>query len=169
MSSFTFVFHLFPDGVVPMRCLIVLALLSGLAVSAQAHHPDRRNKPVYQYIDLIPPLGNRLPASYRRRYNRPTNVGGKIAYWIAPSSQEAMAWHDAKHRGFYRDHRPRIEKQFFYPKPYEALRIGARVPKSEENQSSASQPYGGYGSDEEAPMLEPIPVEPMSADLELIE
>ena len=46
--------------------------------------------------------------SYRRRYNRPKYLGGKIAYHIAPSSQEAMAWHEAEHLGAYKNHRPRI-------------------------------------------------------------
>ncbi len=51
-----------------------------------------------------------------------------MAYLIAPSSQEAMAWHDATHRNLYKNHRPRIEVHYFYPKPWEALRIGARRP-----------------------------------------
>ncbi len=111
-----------------MRWFTVFTLLVVLASSAFAHHPDREHQRVHQRYDLIGPLGTRLPMSYRRRYNRPTYIGGKIAYWIAPSSQEAMAWHDATHRCFYKNHRPRIEKHFFYPKPWEVLRIGARVP-----------------------------------------
>jgi hypothetical protein len=111
-----------------MRSLIALTLLLGFVATVRAHHPDRENQRVHPRIDLIGPLGTRLPPSYRRVYNRPTSIGGKIAYYIAPSSQEAMAWHNATHRGYYRDHRPRIEMHYFYPKPWEALKIGARRP-----------------------------------------
>lgn len=64
--------------------------------------------------------------SHRRRYNRPTNWGGKIAYSIAPSSQEAMRWHRATHQGQYKYDAPRMVAHYFYPKPWEAIRIGAR-------------------------------------------
>jgi hypothetical protein len=111
-----------------MRWLIVLTLLVGFHATARAHHPDRENQRVHPRIDLIGPLGTRLPPSYRRVYNRPTYLGGHIAYLIAPSSQEAMAWHNAANRGYYKNHRPRMEMQYFYPKPWEALKIGARRP-----------------------------------------
>ncbi|MGI9473251.1 MAG: hypothetical protein ACR2NZ_17045 [Rubripirellula sp.] len=109
-----------------MRWFTVAALSVCLATALQAHHPDKEHQRVHPRIDLIPPLGSRLPSSYRRRFNRPTNLGGRIAYHIAPSSQEAMAWHDATHRRAYKDHRPRLEMHYFYPKPWDALKIGAR-------------------------------------------
>lgn len=92
-----------------------------------AHHPDAASHRVRPRIDVIPPLGNCLP-SYRDRYNRPTYFGGKIAYWIAPSSQEAMSWHRSVHRGYYANHAPRMEDHYFFPKPWEALTVGPRIP-----------------------------------------
>ena len=89
-------------------------------------------------IDPIPPVGNRLPDSYRRTYNRPSYLGGKLAAKFEPSSQEAMAFHRAESLGLY-DHSGikgfmngkncpprRVEQHYFYPKPWEVLRVGAR-------------------------------------------
>jgi len=121
-----------------MRTSLMMLCVVGLAVPAIAHHPDRECTPVSQRVDVIPPLGNHLPESYRRRYNRPTYVGGKIAYYIAPSSQEAMAWHKAEHRGDYDCDRGRVVPHYFYQKPYEALRIGGRKSVKPENQRPAS-------------------------------
>jgi hypothetical protein len=109
-----------------MRWFTVAALSACLVSTLQAHHPDKEHQRVHPRIDLIPPLGTMLPPGYRRRFNRPTKIGGRIAYYIAPSSQEAMAWHDATHRRAYKDHRPRLEMHYFYPKPWEALKIGSR-------------------------------------------
>jgi len=102
-----------------------VAVLGGIA---SAHHPDKENWPVHQRIDVIGPVGNRLPPSHRRVYNRPTYVGGKIAYWIAPTSQEAMAWHRAEHSGAYKPPKKcmRLEQHYFYPKPWEVLQVGPR-------------------------------------------
>ncbi len=105
-----------------IACLLAVSCLS----SAQAHHPDRESQPVRRRIDVIGPIGNQLPMEHRRRFNRPTNLGGKIAYHIAPSSQEAMRWHKATHQGQYKCDAPRMVANYFYPKPWEAIRIGAR-------------------------------------------
>lgn len=90
-------------------------------------------------IDVIGPLGNRLPASYRRQYNRPSYLGGKMAAAVAPSSQEAMAFKRADAMGLYdnngvkglanKKHCPpqRVEHHYFYPKPWEVLTVGPRV------------------------------------------
>ncbi len=89
-------------------------------------------------IDVIGPIGNRLPEGYRRKYNRPSYIGGKIAAKIAPSSQEAMAFHRSEALGLYDNngikgavagkHCPpqRIEQHYFYPKPWEVLTVGPR-------------------------------------------
>jgi len=114
----------------PMRHLIVCLLAVSYLPLSQAHHPDRQSQRVRPRIDLIGPIGNHLPMSHRRRYNRPTNLGGKIAYYIAPTSQEAMQWHKSTHRGDYARDAGRVVDHYFYPKPWESIRIGAR-PKRE--------------------------------------
>ncbi|MEL6107135.1 MAG: hypothetical protein AAFU85_13920 [Planctomycetota bacterium] len=110
--------------------LVVVAFLATVATSASvfAHHPDSRNLEVRQRVDLVGPIGNRLPPGHRRKYNRPNRWAGWVAYRIAPSSQEAMSWHRAKHNGAYEKPKnaKRIEYHYFYPKPWEVLRIGAR-------------------------------------------
>ena len=106
--------------------LLAMAATAGSALTASAHHPDREHETVRPRTDVIGPLGNRLRESYRRTYNRPTYIGGKVAYLIAPSSQEAMAWHQAQHANAYKCDKPRLEKHFFYPKPWEVLTMGAR-------------------------------------------
>jgi hypothetical protein len=158
-----------------MRWFILTVVVVSLAATTQAHHPDRRRHPVYPYFDLIGPVGTRLPMSYRRKYNRPTNIGGRIAYHIAPSSQEAMAWHNATHRGHYKNHRPRMVMHYFYPKPWESLRIGARPKTTGDDNSGDSSTieeaprYQLDASDEEVEYLpEPID-EPIALEDELIE
>ncbi len=151
-ASFTdFAIHRSMDG--PMRLICLAACLLALATTANAHHPDRENQPVHQRIDVIGPLGNCLPMSYRRRYNRPTNIGGRIAYYVAPSSLEAMAWHDATHRGLYENDRPRTEMHYFYPKPYEALRIGNR-PKPESDRGTSAYGANNRAGSDDAPELD---------------
>ncbi|TWT93846.1 hypothetical protein [Stieleria varia] len=103
-------------------CLLVMLLPTFL----MAHHPDRQSYPVRPRVDLIGPVGNNLKPDYRRTYNRPSNLMGKIAYKIAPSSQEAMAWHKAQHAGLYNGNCPRVVDHYFFPKPWEALRVGPR-------------------------------------------
>ena len=110
-----------------MRWFIVATLIACFASTLLADHPDRENYPVHPRIDLIGPLGDWLPPSYRRRYNRPSNTAGRISYYIAPSSLEAMSWHASKHRDAYKNHKPRTVMHYFYPKPWEALKIGSRV------------------------------------------
>ncbi len=119
--------HLLASPVFVMRWFTVATLIACLSSTLFAHHPDKENYPVHPRIDLIGPLGNLLPPSYRRRYNRPSNIAGKISYYIAPSSLEAMSWHASKHRNAYKDHKPRTVMHYFYPKPWEAIKIGPRV------------------------------------------
>ena len=110
-----------------MRQLAALTLGFVTLSSAMAHHPQRKCSPATNKVDVFDTVGAMLPAPYRWKYNRPTNWGGRLAYWFEPSSQEAMVWHDATHRGYYADDRPRIEKHFFYPKPWESIRRGPRT------------------------------------------
>jgi hypothetical protein len=111
-----------------------------LSPALMAHHPDWKGMPVRPRIDVIGPLGTHLKPSYRRRFNRPSSVVGRLMYHIAPSSQEAMAWHSANHRMLYKNHRPRMEQHYFYPKPWEGLRQSANQPEVE------ILPLDDYGS-----------------------
>ena len=148
-----------------------------LTATSMAHHPDREHHRVHPYYDLIPPLGNHLPLSYRRKYNRPRKTLGKMAYYFAPSSQEAMAWHNAQHRGYYEHHRPRMVTHYFYPKPWEALRTGARPETAVDGEAIDVDSIeidtlenGSYkdSSDDLEPIPEPIN-EPIVGELGLIE
>ncbi|MGB7343967.1 MAG: hypothetical protein WBD20_07125, partial [Pirellulaceae bacterium] len=76
----------------------------------------------------IGPIGNRLRPSYRRELNRPRYLGGKLAYAIAPTSQEAIVWHRAEHQSLYANDACRNEPHYFYPKPWESLQNGPRRP-----------------------------------------
>ena len=108
-----------------MRTFVAAAICSiVIASSASAHHPTaglwvKRPEP-FDWIERLE------PKSYRARYNRPRYLGGKIAYTIAPSSQEAMSWHEHVHRGTYKRHEGPIYKQYFYPKPWEVLNVRPR-------------------------------------------
>ena len=110
-----------------------------------------------------------------------------------------MAWHEAQHLGAYENKRPRLEKHYFFPKPWEALRMGSRKPTTEGNKAAwgvndddasaggpdqeedaveAESASEEAGSEEDATasqanrelsMLEPAIVEPLTADAALIE
>ncbi|KLU04759.1 putative signal peptide protein [Rhodopirellula islandica] len=119
--------------------LLVAMLANGASNECRADWPFPLLRPDgAQRVDVIGPVGSRLPESYRRQYNRPTYVGGKTAAIIAPSSQEARAWQRADALGLYDDngikgavhgkHCPpkRVEQHYFYPKPWEVLTVGPR-------------------------------------------
>ena len=111
----------------PIASLLIFSFtVAGFISTSSAHHPNRECETVRPRIDVIGPLGNKLRPSYRRELNRPRFLGGKIAYMIAPTSQEAMAWHRAEHRGDYAKNAGRHEPHYMYPKPWEALKIGPR-------------------------------------------
>ncbi|TWU41826.1 hypothetical protein [Novipirellula artificiosorum] len=149
-----------------------LIVASCLTTSALAHHPDRECQPVYPRVDVIGPLGNCLPESYRRKYNRPTYLGGKIAYKIAPTSQEAMAWHRAEHHGAYDNPHGRCVSQYFYPKPWEALRVGARASKNAEQDDESPRPALGDRQDDsgeiDADLVDGEDLEAAEDDVELV-
>jgi hypothetical protein len=148
------------------NCIFVLCAVSAGAFiggSAHAHFPHYESKPVHPRIDVIPPLGNRIP-SYRERYNRPTYIGGKIAYLIEPSSQEAMSWHRSAHRGYYANHSPRMEDRYFYPKAWEVLTVGPRVPL-DASTIGIAEPANRYASSEDDRDDETIELLPSTEDL----
>ncbi|QDT09497.1 hypothetical protein [Planctomycetes bacterium K23_9] len=126
-----------------VRCTAGWLVFSFTAVwmfqPAMAHHPDRERQTVRPRGDLIGPLGNNFRPSYRRELNRPRFLAGKLAYAIAPTSQEAIAWHHADHEGAYANDACRIEKRFMYPKPWEALKVGPRR-TSQIDQNAALKP-----------------------------
>lgn len=136
-----------------LKRLSALAVLLCAAVPASAHHPEWKSHPVTPRIDVIPPLGNNLPLSHSARYNRPGYLTGKLAYWIAPSTREAMSWHRAAHLGYYANHAPRMVTHYCYPKPWEVLGTGARTDVNAP--ATASAPTLVIPADEAAPT--PIP------------
>lgn len=115
------------------------AVLACIATNSFAHFPNREAKRVFPYIDVIPPIGKRLPLDYRRRYNRPKYICGMLAYLTEPTSQEAMAWHKAVHRGSYQT-KMRTEMRYFYPKPWEVMQIGPRTSMVEQPASPEPEP-----------------------------
>ena len=129
-----------------VRHLVALLITTVMVGStALAHKPCRECQRVTPRVDVIGPVGNDLPPEYRRVCNRPRYIVGKLAYWVAPTSQEAIAWHKAMHRGAYEKKLGRIEPHYFYPKPWETLRRGPRV-------SLASQKLSGDATMSAEPM-----------------
>lgn len=109
-----------------------VAFLGGLLIAGAAWAAPPERPTLNHTMD---PRPNILPnwiynhhVPYRLRYNRPTYHGGKIAYHISPTSQEAMAWEENLDRGRYDGfHCPPMYKRYFYPKPWEALNTGPRA------------------------------------------
>lgn len=152
--------------------LILSMGLIAIATTATAHPPDRGRQTVRPRYDLIGPIGNRLSPGYRRRYNRPTDLGGRIAYKIAPSSQEAMAWHAAKHRGDYDCHRGAVVPYYEFARPWEALPVGRRRDsKAELPDNQRELPEDQQELLGDAPELSPEPleelIEPMMEEVPL--
>lgn len=142
-----------------IKRLAVLAVVLSATAPAAAHHPDWKSHPVTPRIDVIPPLGNNLPLSHSARYNRPSYLTGKISYWIAPSSREAMSWHRASHLGYYANHAPRMVTHYCFPKPWEVLGTGARTDATESATGSVPAPA--------APPPDVVPTQP-PAGIELV-
>jgi hypothetical protein len=139
-------------------CLPALAGLLLATTAAWGHPPNWEAHPVRPRIDVIPPLGNHLPPSYARRYNRPAYVTGMLAYWIAPTSREAISWHRAAHRGYYANHAPRMETHYFFPKPWQIFGGASKA---------AAEPHAADGAGPHASTKEPHPAEPAPAGIEL--
>lgn len=146
--------------------LIVTALL---AVDAQGHPPDRAHQTVRPRVEVIPPIGHRVP-DHRRTYNRPSDWVGRWAYHFAPSSQEAMSWHAAKHRGDYDQDCPRrVVPRYEYLKPWQAIATGPRpAPRDsidERERSRIPSPNDQDNPlDRDSSTIEMLPPAPDSAD-----
>ncbi len=123
-------------------CALLIALIAVLTSdrTASAQFPNWKAQPVRPRGDVIPPLGNNLPLSYRARMNRPSYLSGRIAYTIEPTSQEAMAWQRAWERGYYADHAPRMETHYIYPKPWEVLGVGAKPKRGDDAKAGFAAP-----------------------------
>ena len=123
------------------RPLIASARTAVLQPEIYRVTPDYRG-PVPPRIDVIGPLGNRLPPAPIRANNRPTELGGAITNAIAPSSREALSWQRSNALGLYENdgidarlrHQycppGRVEQHYFYPKPWEVLPTAARPSQS---------------------------------------
>lgn len=147
--------------------IAVLALLTNDR-TASAQFPNWKAKPVRPRIDVIPPLGNNLPLSYRARMNRPSYLAGRIAYTFEPTSQEAMAWQKAWERGYYADHAPRMETHYLYPKPWEVLGVGAKPKPGDDAKTGFTPPerlpLGPVGGDLSPLDAESLEVPPAETD-----
>lgn len=106
--------------------------------------------------DILPSHWFNPVNEYRRVYNRPRYLTGKIAHTIAPSSQEAMVWCENYRAGVYsKKNAPPRYKRYFAPKPWEVLQTGAR-PDFTQPASRSSQvpsaPVDARKSDTESPI-----------------
>lgn len=148
-----------------------LSALAGLILAvtpAIAHHPDRESHPVRRRVDVIPPLGNNLPLSYAAKYNRPSYLTGRISYWIAPTSLEAMSWHRAAHLGYYANHAPRMVTHYIFPKPWEALGVGPKSELSAQVSGDAAPAPTIYKHGADAPLIEPLEEPELAPPVELL-
>ena len=77
--------------------------------------------------DILPRPFYDNHSEYRAQYNRPRFYGGWLAYEVSRTSQEAMVWQENYCAGNYAQHHmPPVCKTYNYPKPWEALNVGAR-------------------------------------------
>ena len=77
--------------------------------------------------DILPRPFYDNHTEYRAQYNRPRFYTGWLAYEVSRTSQEAMVWKENYCAGNYiQHHMPPIYKTYNYPKPWEALNVGAR-------------------------------------------
>ncbi len=102
------------------------ALSSTFCVAAPPERPTL-NHTADPRPNILPDWIYNHHVPYRLQYNRPTYYGGKIAYHISPTSQEAMVWQENLAAGRYDGHNcPPLYKGFYYPKPWEVLNTGPR-------------------------------------------
>ena len=58
-----------------------------------------------------------------------------------------MAWHKAQHANAYKCDRPRLEKHYFYAKPWEALNTKSRKVSTEQAPEAEIELTPGYSAD----------------------
>lgn len=124
-------------------CFLIVHLSASLAISNDTLIFDK-DRPTFNKQtrdprpDILPYWLTNLYPDYRRLYNRPTFIGGKIAHFIEPSSQEAMVWAEAKQLGLYHPHhQPPLYRKYYAPKPWQRLATGPRPDKREKGRSAA--------------------------------
>jgi hypothetical protein len=120
---------------------------------AQVHRPY---DPADPRPDLIPHPLYESWVPYRKIYNRPRYLGGYLASKIEPTSQEAMAWRDNVNAGLYGSGCKTRAPLYYFPKPWEALEIGAR-PNHYDPESMAR--YQQRAADRSGESVAPIAVD----------
>lgn len=120
---------------------------------AQVHRPY---DPADPRPDLIPHPLYESWVPYRKIYNRPRYLGGYLASKIEPTSQEAMAWRDNVNAGLYGSGCKTRAPLYYFPKPWEALEIGAR-PNPYDPESMAR--YQQRAADRSGESVAPIAVD----------
>jgi hypothetical protein len=108
------------------KCFFLVFSIASAALAPAAERPTlvHTNDP---RPDILPRPFYENHTEYRARYNRPTFLGGWVAYNISRTSQEAMSWQENYCAGNYdQHHMPPMYKTYYYPKPWEVLQTGAR-------------------------------------------
>ena len=107
--------------------LAVVAAVGSMNAMMAAERPTLNHHTHDPRPDILPhPLWD-AHVEHRRAYNRPTYIGGWLAFKISRTSQEAMVWQENLLAGNYdRKHVPPMYKRFYAPKPWEVLATGPR-------------------------------------------
>lgn len=125
-----------------VACCSLLLTLGGISSVVSAGERPTFNKDTCDpRPDILPYWLTSWHTDYRQRYNRPRYIGGKLAYYIEPTSQEAMVWCEANNMGLYKTcNHPPVYKQYNSPKPWEILQTGPRpdFAKAQGNSPSSS-------------------------------
>jgi len=110
------------------KSLLFMIVLYSSTLGMAAERPTFNKQTCDPRPDILPYwLVDCSIGEYRRAYNRPRYVAGKLAHTFEPSSQEAMVWCEAKRAGLYaKPHMPPMCKRYYFPKPWEILDTGPR-------------------------------------------
>lgn len=107
-------------------CMIILSAMFVPNLSA-GERPTFNKDTCDPRPDILPYWLTSWHTDYRREYNRPRYLSGKIAHAVEPTSQEAMVWCEANQMGLYDTCKhPPVYKSYNTPKPWEILATGPR-------------------------------------------
>jgi hypothetical protein len=142
--------------------LLMLALLASAAHASE--RPTFNKDTCDPRPDIAPYWLHDWYQGYRRVYNRPRYLSGKIAHVIEPVSQEAMVWQEAKEMGLYNGKNcPPVYKRYNYPRPWEILQTGPRADFTKPNQLGASSSSSKSNSNSDrSPSDQPSTQQPSS-------